>query len=488
MDCDQANQNTDVVHIDVRLRLHRQAWLDTMPVPTFVPTHESIHLIIDHIKNLLTTNDFIKNSDIQPSSQIKTIVIPAVPDAVTSPTISPSPSDADRDNHSDSSSHTDTEEDCPLPSDICNDTRDVGGAYFSVDLIRVKVDDTHNNDDQTNCKQIPQTFAVFCPHFYHPRPSHWLPPLPPTLREFASVHVLPHDADEGAWDSLQDSDGNKATVLRHVMLRHAFGQDSGHGSDVGRTNAADIMSMNGTVLLCGGPGTGKTSMCRALAHQAAIRLNTYGRGIFVHVRMHRMSSRYFGQSGSNIAKMFRGVRELVKRGVPFVTVMLDEVESVAMSRSFSMAGDGSGGDSIRAVNTLLTELDGIRTVPNVIVLSTTNLARAVDEAYLDRMDVVLEIHVPDVSAICQLIRRFAAELGRKGVVVENSGETVDGETLQEIGNVVNGVSARRLCKLMVVACSMAGGVDAFPLSLDSIIDKMLIASRQWCKSQSKYDR
>lgn len=71
-----------------------------------------------------------------------------------------------------------------------------------------------------------------------------------------------------------------------------------------------------------------------------------------------------------------------------VVVLIDEVESLAGSRS-SLSGAGEPSDAMRAVNALLTSLDRLRSFPNVLVLSTSNLTSSVDVAFLDRADLKL---------------------------------------------------------------------------------------------------
>jgi SpoVK/Ycf46/Vps4 family AAA+-type ATPase len=68
-------------------------------------------------------------------------------------------------------------------------------------------------------------------------------------------------------------------------------------------------------------------------------------------------------------------------------VLIDEVETLTASRQGGMSGSEPG-DAVRVVNAVLTQLDHIKTLKNVLVLATSNLTDAIDPAFLDRADLV----------------------------------------------------------------------------------------------------
>jgi len=69
-----------------------------------------------------------------------------------------------------------------------------------------------------------------------------------------------------------------------------------------------------------------------------------------------------------------------------VFILLDEVESLAAARKASLSGSEPS-DSIRVVNSLLTQIDALKTKKNVMVLTTSNLTDAIDVAFVDRADI-----------------------------------------------------------------------------------------------------
>ena len=74
---------------------------------------------------------------------------------------------------------------------------------------------------------------------------------------------------------------------------------------------------------------------------------------------HSLFSKWFSESGKMVMSMFARIRELLEDGDAFVCVLVDEVESLAAARSSAAAGTEPS-DSIRVVNALLTQLDGLK--------------------------------------------------------------------------------------------------------------------------------
>ena len=90
-----------------------------------------------------------------------------------------------------------------------------------------------------------------------------------------------------------------------------------------------------------------------------------------------------GESGKLVQRLFDGVKEKLADPATFVIVLIDEVESLTSARkNASSALECS--DSLRMVNSLLTQLDSIKRFPNVLVLATSNLTGSIDQAFIDR--------------------------------------------------------------------------------------------------------
>ncbi|KAL1401302.1 hypothetical protein pipiens_006718 [Culex pipiens pipiens] len=180
----------------------------------------------------------------------------------------------------------------------------------------------------------------------------------------------------------------------------------------------DSLKENLLVLLHGPPGTGKTSLCQALAQKLAIRMN---KSIYMHfhlfeINSHSLFSKWFSESGKLVQKVFGQINELCQDPTSMVCVLVDEVESIAFAREAISNNEPS--DSIRVVNAVLTQLDRIRRFPNVMVLATSNLTGSIDLAFLDRADIVQYVGPPTKEAIYEIYRSAIANLQQVGIVTD----------------------------------------------------------------------
>ncbi|PCH41410.1 nucleoside triphosphate hydrolase protein [Wolfiporia cocos MD-104 SS10] len=225
----------------------------------------------------------------------------------------------------------------------------------------------------------------------------------------ASVCELPSLAWEGLWESLIYSDDVKSKLLDYIYATIVFSD-----ADVD----FNVVSWNRVVLLHGPPGTGKTSLCRALAQKLSIRLShRYASARLLEINSHSLFSRWFSESGKLVQRLFSSVMEMVEDEETFVIVLIDEVESLTAARAGAMAGTEPS-DALRVVNALLTQLDKLKHKKNVLVMSTSNLAKAIDSAFVDRADIVQYIDLPPREAIYEILRTCLAELIKKGIVAD----------------------------------------------------------------------
>lgn len=172
---------------------------------------------------------------------------------------------------------------------------------------------------------------------------------------------------------------------------------------------ANVIAWNRLVLLHGPPGTGKTSLCRALAHKLAIRMSDkYTSGRLVEINSHSLFSKWFSESGKLVQKLFDNVTAMVEDEACFVVVLIDEVESLTGAR----AAAGEPSDALRSVNALLTQLDKLKQHRNVLVMTTSNLAGSIDPAFVDRADLKQYVGLPPPQAIYWILAGCLRELAR----------------------------------------------------------------------------
>nr|CAD7406482.1 unnamed protein product [Timema poppensis] len=217
----------------------------------------------------------------------------------------------------------------------------------------------------------------------------------------AALHwTLPSAEFEGLWESLCLEPGLKEKLLSYVSTMLLL---SDRGVD------SNIITCNRVVLLHGPPGTGKTTLCKALAHKLAIRMaDRYSAGAFLEINTHSLFSKWFSESGKLVTQMFTLIRETIARNRDVLTcILIDEVESLTHIRQ---ASESEPSDAIRVVNAVLTQIDQIRGYPNVLILTTSNLTGSIDGAFLDRADINQYIGPPTQTAIYQIFLSCLKEL------------------------------------------------------------------------------
>lgn len=143
------------------------------------------------------------------------------------------------------------------------------------------------------------------------------------------------------------------------------------------------------ILLYGPPGTGKTLMAKAAAHESEAN--------FISIKGPELLSKWVGESEKGVREIFRKARQ----ASPCI-VFFDEIDAIAPTR-------GLGSDSHvteRVISQLLTELDGLEVLSDVIVIAATNRPDIIDAALLrpGRFDRLLYVPPPDKEARTQIIK------------------------------------------------------------------------------------
>lgn len=128
-------------------------------------------------------------------------------------------------------------------------------------------------------------------------------------------------------------------------------------------------------------------------------------------------------------KLFDGIREFADDSTNLIFVLIDEVESLAYDRQRNSSSDPS--DAIRVVNALLTQIDSIRKYPNVIILASSNVTEAMDNAFVDRADIKQYIGLPSECTTYKIYLTCIHELFNSKIIYNMDGNGEEGSAEEE---------------------------------------------------------
>src|SRR4051794_4504150 len=162
------------------------------------------------------------------------------------------------------------------------------------------------------------------------------------------------------------------------------------------------------VLLYGPPGCGKTLIAKAvansLAKKVAERTGTEGqKSFFLNIKGPELLNKYVGETERHIRLVFQRAREKASEGMP-VIVFFDEMDSLFRTRGSGVSSDVEN----TIVPQLLSEIDGVEGLVNVIVIGASNREDMIDPAILrpGRLDVKIKIERPDAEAARDIFSKY----------------------------------------------------------------------------------
>jgi len=161
------------------------------------------------------------------------------------------------------------------------------------------------------------------------------------------------------------------------------------------------------ILLYGPPGCGKTLIAKAVANALAKRLEERtGKqtpAYFLNVKGPELLNKYVGETEHKIREVFKRAREKASEDVP-VVIFFDEMDSL-----FRMRGSGISSDmEATVVAQFLSEIDGVESLKNVIVIGASNRQDLIDPAVLrpGRLDLKVKVNRPDKQAAYEIFTKY----------------------------------------------------------------------------------
>jgi proteasome-associated ATPase len=164
------------------------------------------------------------------------------------------------------------------------------------------------------------------------------------------------------------------------------------------------------VLLYGPPGCGKTLIAKAVANSLAKKVAaargddpSESRSFFLNIKGPELLNKFVGETERHIRMIFQRAREKASAGTP-VIVFFDEMDSIFRTRGSGVSSDVE----TTIVPQLLSEIDGVEGLENVIVIGASNREDMIDPAILrpGRLDVKIKIERPDAEAAQDIFSKY----------------------------------------------------------------------------------
>ncbi|KAH8094942.1 vesicular-fusion protein SEC18 [Cristinia sonorae] len=197
-------------------------------------------------------------------------------------------------------------------------------------------------------------------------------------------------------------DSEFSTIFRRAFASRVF--------PPGLVDKLGIQHVKG-ILLHGPPGTGKTLMARQIGKMLNAREPKIVNGP-------EILNKYVGASEENVRKLFADAeKEYKQKGDEsgLHIIIFDELDAICKQRGSTNSGTGVG-DSV--VNQLLSKMDGVDQLNNILIIGMTNRLDMIDEALLrpGRLEVHMEISLPDEKGRYQILNIHTSKMRNNGVM------------------------------------------------------------------------
>ena len=209
------------------------------------------------------------------------------------------------------------------------------------------------------------------------------------------------------------------------------------------------------VLLYGPPGTGKTLIAKAVAKTTESN--------FISIKGPELLSKWVGESEKGVREIFRKARQ----AAPCI-IFLDEIDALVPRRS---SGNSDSHVTENIVSQILTEIDGLEELNNVLIIGATNRLDIVDPALLrpGRFDRVIEVPNPNIKGIEMIFKIHTKD--------KPLSEDVNLKTISELSKGFSGAEIEEVCNRASLC-----GVKRFVQNKDKLVKTIKITQKDFEKS------
>ncbi len=215
------------------------------------------------------------------------------------------------------------------------------------------------------------------------------------------------------------------------------------------------------VLMYGPPGTGKTLLAKAIA--------TESQANFINVKGPEFLSKWVGESEKAVREIFRKARQ----AAPCI-IFMDEIDSIVPKRG----SDDDTRVTERIISQMLTEMDGLEALHNVVVIAATNRPDLIDEAILrpGRFDRVVSIPLPDEKARMQILEIHSKGMPlEKGVDIYNLAKKTETFTGADVAAICNEAAILSIRKYVLSGGSLK----------DDRLKQMVVSNENFSEAMEK---
>lgn len=191
------------------------------------------------------------------------------------------------------------------------------------------------------------------------------------------------------WEHLKGLDYVKERLLKSII--EPLRRESLYKKIASRVLSTSVSLLPRGVLFYGPPGVGKTWSMKVVSGEAGIPV--------VIVPISAVLSKWFGESERILKSIFDRARKAGK-----IILMFDELDALARHREISHEA------SARIVSVLLSEMDGLTTKGDVLIVGAANNVELIDQAVLDRFDIKIEFRMPELDQLREVFKFYAKHL------------------------------------------------------------------------------